>query len=140
MLSSMDGTPLALGAIGAVMLARKLHGSRSEDPAHMADVEAVKDAIDTVNWRWWNRGASYLDEAVVSPLDDEAAREWATRAKVVVFREYGYPDIHTTFWTEVDEELDRMGAGLYHELINQAVVAYYPTSVKDDNSWWGGRS
>jgi len=139
MLSSMDGTPLALGAIGAVVLAHRLRGSRGEDPAHMAGVEAVKDAIDTVMWRWWNHGAYHLDEAVVSPIDHRSAHEWAPDAAVVVFREHGYPDLYSGFWQEVDEELDKTGAALYHEPVNHAVVAFYPTSVKDDNSWWGGR-
>lgn len=93
------------------------------------DTGAVLQAMIAVYHRdWFGRPSdSMLQRSVMRGQDDPG--QWSPTAPVVVHRENGWPDDYTDFWQQVDAELERRGVPLYHEPINAAVIAFYPTGA-----------
>jgi len=114
---------------GTNELLDRVSGSRD----HEQDTEQWSSHADTVLVAM---KAVYAEQYGWSVTADMAAsvipgrrdpQRWAPNADTVVLRETGWPpDSDGAFWNGVDERLARSGVPLYHQPINQAVIAFYP--------------
>lgn len=98
---------------------RPVAGDPGATPLQMAKI-----AVHNTYWWRWGHPFGALDEAVVDPRTHPTARQWSTTAPVVILREHGLPD-DGEWWAELDTEMKRLGANLYHESINAGVYALY---------------